>query len=239
LPHIGRQFVIRRSKLDSLSTIPVPLVNNEYLCYNTVTSKSVVPFLDDFKGHLRVGRMSMASIKKEFVPLSNVERATEIFSEYGDFILGVIRYQASNHALADDLFQDFFLSLVSKPIPQNIQNVKSYLYRAITNDIADAARRVEKYRARMHKYAECLNYSINKSNPEDALIEIEQINKMFKLIEGCLPHSEAQAIALRYRHNYSIKEVAEKIHVNRRSVSRYISAGLSKLRQFLTVKQGD
>lgn len=238
MPHISRRFVIRRSRLDLLSTIPVPLVNNEYFCYNTATSKSVFPFLDDFKGRLGVGRMSMASIKKEFVPLSNVERAAEIFSEYGDFILAVIRYQASNHALADDLFQDFFLFLVSKPIPQSIQNVKSYLYRAISNDIVDAARRVEKYQTRMHKYAECLNYSINKSTPENAIIETEQINKMFKLIEGCLPHSEARAIALRYRHNYSIKEVAEEIHVNRRTVSRYISAGLSKVRQFLAVKQG-
>ena len=181
--------------------------------------------------------MPVARVKKESVPPSNVARAAEIFSEYGDFIRAVIRYQVSNDAQADDLFQDFFLSLVSKPLPADIQNVKSYLYRAITNDIVDAARRVEKYKTRMNKYAECLNYSINKNSPENALVEIEQTNKMFRLLKGWLRHSEAQAITLRYRNSYNIKEVAKKMHVNNRTVSRYISAGLSKVRQFLTLRK--
>jgi len=180
-----------------------------------------------------------ARVKKKSVPPSNVARAAEIFSEYGDFIRAVICYRAKDDDQADDLFQDFFLSLVSRPLPADIQNVKSYLYRAITNDIIDATRRVEKYKIRMNKYAECFNYSINKNRPENALIEIEQTNKMFKLIEGRLRRSEAQAISLRYRNSYNIKEVAKKMHVNNRTVSRYISAGLSKVRQFLTAKLGD
>jgi RNA polymerase sigma factor (sigma-70 family) len=178
-------------------------------------------------------------VEKESVPPSNVARAAETFSEYGDFIRAVIRYKVKNEARAGDLSQDFFLSLVSKPVPTGVQNVRSYLYRAIINDIVDATRRVEKYKTRMNKYAECLNYSINKNTPENALIEAEETDKMFKLIEGWLRRSEAQAISLRYRNSYNIKEVAKKMHVNNRTVSRYISAGLSKIRQFLTLKQGD
>jgi len=178
-------------------------------------------------------------VKKESMPQGNVARAAEIFSKYGDFIRAVIYYRVKNDAQANDLFQDFFLSLVSKPIPANIQNVKGYLYKAITNDIVDAARRVEKYKTLMNKYAECLNYSVNKNGPENAFVETEQTNKMFRLIEGWLRHSEAQAVTLRYRNSYNIKEAAKKMHVNSRTVSRYISAGLSKVRQFLTLKQGD
>jgi RNA polymerase sigma factor (sigma-70 family) len=186
-----------------------------------------------------IAKVLEARVKKESMPQGNVDRAAEIFSQYGDFIRTVIYYHVKNDAQADDLFQDFFLSLVSKPIPANIQNVKGYLYKAITNDIVDAARRVEKYKTRMNKYAECLNYSINKNTPENALFEIEQTDKMFKLIEGQLRHSEAQAISLRYRNSCNIKEVAKKMHVNNRTISRYLSAGLSKVRQFLTLKQGD
>jgi len=180
--------------------------------------------------------MSLSSVKKSSVP-SNVDRAAEIFSEYGDFILAVIRYQVGNDVQADDLFQDFFLSLVSRPIPPDIQNIRSYLYRAIINDVVDAIRRIQKYQTRMHKYAECLNYSINKNTPENALIGKEEINKMFKLIEGRLPRSEAQAVTLRHRNNCNIKEVAKKMHVNNRTVSRYISVGLSKARQFFNSKK--
>jgi len=211
--------------------VPASLANKRCIRYNGLTSVNTV-----FRN---IAKVPAASIKNESVLPSNVERAAEIFSEYGDFILAIIRYQVSNDALAYDVFQDFFLSLVSRPLPAGIQNIKSYLYRAITNDIIDAVRRVEKHQAMIHKYAECLDYSINKSSPENALIEIEETNKMFKLIKGRLRRSEAQAIALRYRHNYDIKEVAKKMKVNNRTVSRYISIGLSKLRQFLTVKQGD
>jgi len=170
---------------------------------------------------------------------NRVDVAAKVFAEYGDFIRAVIHYKVKNEAQAGDLFQDFFLSLVSKPVPAGVQNVRSYLYRAIINDIVDATRRVEKYKTRMNKYAECLNYSINKNTPENALIEAEETDKMFKLIEGWLRRSEAQAISLRYKNSYNIKEVAKKMHVNNRTVSRYITAGLSKIRQFLTVKQGD
>jgi len=179
--------------------------------------------------------MPPLSVKKSSAP-SNVDRAAEIFSKYGDFILAVIRYRVGNDAQTDDLFQDFFLSLVSRPIPAGIQNIKSYLYKAITNEIVDAARRVQKYQTRMQKYAECLDNSINKSSPENALIKKEEINKMFKLIEGRLLHSEAQAIRFRFWNNFSIKEVAKKMHVNNRTVSRYISVGLSKARQFFNSK---
>ncbi len=180
--------------------------------------------------------MSKVRVKKEPVTSGDVASAAEIFSEYGDFIWAVICYKVKNEAWAGDLFQDFFLSLVSKPIPEGVQNVRSYLYRAIINDIVDATRRVEKYKNRINKYAECLNYSINKDDPENALIDTEETDKMFKLIEGWLRRSEAEAISLRYRNNYNIKEVAEKMHVDSRTVSRYISAGLSKIRHYLVVK---
>lgn len=183
--------------------------------------------------------MPEVRVKKKSVPSANVALAAEVFSKYGDFIRAVIRYKVKNEAWAGDLFQDFFLSLVSKPIPAGVQNVRSYLYRAIINDIADGTRRVEKYKTRMNKYAECLNYSINKSAPENALMEKEETDKMFKLIEGWLRRSEAQAVSLRYKNNYDIKEVARKMHVDDRTVSRYISTGLSKIRQSLIVKQGE
>jgi RNA polymerase sigma factor (sigma-70 family) len=182
--------------------------------------------------------MALLHVNKRSELSHNVDRAAELFSEYGDFIFAVILNQVGNDGQANDLYQDFFLSLVSRPISADIQNIKSYLYRAITNDIIDAARRAEKYKTLMHKYAECLDYSINNSSPGNALIKTEEINKTFKLIGGQLPRSEAQAITFRLRDNFSIKEVAKRMHVNSRTVSRYISSGLSRVRIFLNNKKG-
>ncbi len=167
---------------------------------------------------------------------NNVGLAAEIFAEYGGFIHMVIFSQVKNKAHIDDIFQDFFLSLVRKPIPQDVKNIKGYLYRAITNDIIDATRRVNKYSYHMHKYHEYPNHSINKRTPENAFIDIEETNKMFGLIKGRLTNSQYQAMALRYRTDHSIKEVAKKMGVKSTSVSRYLSIGLKKIRQSLTLK---
>ncbi len=176
--------------------------------------------------------MPLARVKKESVPSNNVAHASEIFYEHGDFIRAVIRYQVGNNAQADDLFQDFFLSLVSRPIPAEVQNIRSYLYRAIINDIVDAARRVEQYRIKLKKYAEFFDYSIRKNSPKNAIIDEEEMDKMFKLIEDRLRRGEVRAIHLRYKNGYNNEEVAKKMHVNIETVKRYLSEGLRRIRQF-------
>lgn len=166
---------------------------------------------------------------------NNVDDAARVFAEYGNFIRTAIRYRIKNESQADDLFQDFFLCLVARPVPEDVRNIKGYLYRRITCEIINAICRVERYQIRILKYTERTNrFIINKQNPEDALIEAEEAKKMFELIEMQLRHSEAQVITLRYRHSYSIKEIAKKINVDNASVRKYISVGFSKLRQFLT-----
>ena len=167
---------------------------------------------------------------------AGVNIAAKVFGEYGDFIYAVIRCKVRNKAQADDLFQDFFLSLVFKPPPPNIQNIKGYLYRAVTNDILDAARRVEKYQTRIDRYAECLKYTATEDSPENVLIETEETNKMFKLIERHLKRTEAQAIILRYRNHYKIKDVAKKMAINDNTAWRHISKGLRKIRRFFIIR---
>ena len=162
---------------------------------------------------------------------NSVGNAGDIVSQYSDFIYMVICSQVNNKSRVDDIFQDFFLSLVNKPVPRNVKNIKSYLYRAICNDIVDRQREVERYRDQIKKYKERCNFSINNDEPEYALIRDEQMNKMFDLIKGRLTSSQSQAIALRYRTNYSIQEVAEKMGVKATSVSRYICTGIRRMRK--------
>lgn len=169
--------------------------------------------------------------------LSRVNIAAKVFEEYGNFIRAVIRCKVRSKAQADDLFQAFFLSLVSRPPSPDIQNIKGYLYRAIINDIADSARRVEKYQARIRRYAECLKYFRTEDSPENALIEAEEMDKIFKLIERRLQRNEAQAIILRYRDHYKIKEVAVKMGISDNAACRYIYKGLRKIRSFLRIRR--
>lgn len=168
-----------------------------------------------------------------------VQRAVAVFEEHGEFIRKVIDFQSSNVAQGEDLFQEFFLSLVAKPIPEHLENTKSYLYRSVVNDVIDAARRVKRHQGRLAEYAEHRSSTSSSPNPpEDPLVRAEEMDKMFNSFERLLPPSESRAIALRYKNNYSTTEVAQTMGVNTKSVSRYISVGIRKLRDAFGVKGG-
>lgn len=178
--------------------------------------------------------MASVSINKESDTQSNVGLAEKIFEEHGDFIHSIIRFNVNNKVEAEDVFQDFFLSLISKPIPEEVQNLRGFLYRVVSDNVKDALRRTNRYQARIHRYAERHGHII-ENYPEDTVIDVEETEKMFELIQRSLPPNEARAITLRYGNNDDIVEVAEKMGIKPRSVSRYVSAGLKKLRQFVGV----
>jgi RNA polymerase sigma factor (sigma-70 family) len=168
--------------------------------------------------------------------IENVNKAYKVFAEHGNFIRAVIRSQVKSEAQAEDIFQDFFLALVAKPIPPDVKDLKSYLYKAINNDIVDAVRRIESYHTFAHKYRGQLCTCVNNNGTENALIIKEEIDKVFELIAGRLPSSQSQAIRLRYANGLGVKAVAERMNINDRSVSHYVSVGLRKIRQLLITK---
>ncbi len=164
----------------------------------------------------------------------SVEAAAKIFLQHGEYIRMVIRQKVRNKTEVEDLFQDFFLSLVSRPLPLDVRNIRSYLYRAIMNDIVDSRRRLRLYHAAIREHHAYLVSTNAQEDPGSILADIEETVKFFESIEGRLNSSEAQAVILRYRDNCSKKEAARKMKVKPQTVSRYLSVGLNKLREFLS-----
>ncbi|MCK4628644.1 MAG: RNA polymerase sigma factor [Sedimentisphaerales bacterium] len=165
--------------------------------------------------------------------------AAGILEEHAGFIRTVIGFHVKDKNLADDIFQDFFLSLNTKPIPLGVTNVRGYLYRAITNDIIDASRRAKRYQARIHRYAKHIELKTTKNGSEVHISKTEEIEKIFRTIKKHVSRSEAQAIELRHVNGYNIMETARKMGVKKRSVSRYLSVGLNKIRRVLVTEGGN
>ena len=172
-----------------------------------------------------------------FSPRRNIDRAEQVFAKHGEFIRSVIRFHVKNGVESEDLFQEFFLFIVANPIPQNVQNIKGLLYCMISGRVKDAFRKTMRDRRRLKRYGEHYRY-IPDNRPEHDVIDTEETEKMFDLIRKHLPQSEAFAVTLKYGCNYDIQEVAQKMGLKKRSVSRYVSAGLSKLRQIIGTEKG-
>ena len=164
----------------------------------------------------------------------SVKRATKLFKQHGDFIRLVIQFNVKNEALCEDIFQDLFLYSVFKPIPEDVQDVRAFLYRIISNRIKDAFRKVAAYQKKIRRYAHGLDSHDNDfPNPEKIMHEIEEMEEIFKVIERHLSQKTARALTLRYKNDCDISEVGEKMGIKSRSVSRYVCTGLKRMRSVI------
>jgi RNA polymerase sigma factor (sigma-70 family) len=178
------------------------------------------------KAHRR-GREAERDVRK------SVQQAAEVFDQYGDEIEALIRFQVQDQSAIDDIFQNLFLSLVNKPIPPGISNIKGYLYRAVTNDVIDSMRRARNYQNQASKIVEHRDYVTVEQSPDATVIEVEEVGRLSELIKERLPRSEAQAVILTCVDEVGLGEAGRRMGVNPRTVSRYKCIGLRKIRRYL------
>ena len=165
-----------------------------------------------------------------------IAAAAKVFLNHVDFIRKIICFYIHDEQQADDVFQDFFLSFISHPLPVDIQKVESYLYKAITNDIVDILRHKECDQKSMYEYSELSTRAWKQKTPEEAVLLMDEMSRIFNLIERRLPRIEAQAVCLQYRDNLSTKEIAERMDVGAATIRGYVSKGLGRIRCLLDIK---
>jgi RNA polymerase sigma factor (sigma-70 family) len=162
--------------------------------------------------------------------------ADAIFAEYGGFVHAIFRAQAGMKLDVEDLYQEFYLALVHKPVPAGVQNMEAYLYRAAVHHLVSAIRFQETYAQNIKKYAKETRISINNRESGSALTREEQKHTVVACLARYLPGREGQAFVLRYRDNCSIVEIATRMGINKRTVSRYLSESLRKLHRRLVTE---
>jgi RNA polymerase sigma factor (sigma-70 family) len=168
----------------------------------------------------------------------NVKRATDLFRQYDDFIWSVIRSKVNYLEVSQDVYQSFFLVLASRTLRTDVRDIKSYLYRAITNHIIDFAHETAKHRKMLKDFTSHLENSI-KNDQLKSVSTYDESYRILMLIRRNLPTHEAETLVLRYFKGYSIGEIAAKMNVKKDTVSSYISAGVKSVRRLANERQGD
>jgi RNA polymerase sigma factor (sigma-70 family) len=164
--------------------------------------------------------------------------AAEVFGKYGDEILAVIRFNVDDPSRANDIFQDFFVSLVRRPIPPDIRDVRGYLYKAVTNDVIDSSRQTRKRHNNDQKYAYTRKYYVSQEEPQDILIHAEETNRMLRLIQNHLPKRESTVFTKRFSDGLNTTDTAQKLSLTKRTVSRYLSVAVKKIRHVIPKNDG-
>lgn len=167
-----------------------------------------------------------------------VQSAAEVFAKYGDQIRAIIRFHVKDKSGADDVFQEFFVSLVRNPIPAHIEDVEAYLYRAMTNDVIDVWRQANNHRDGLREYAESHRYDEIQQDPQSSLIQVEATKEMFRLIERRLPKCEAAVFWQRVGNGLNVSDTAKRTQIDKRSVARYLSLAKKKMAEFIPQDKG-
>jgi RNA polymerase sigma factor (sigma-70 family) len=166
-----------------------------------------------------------------------VATAVKVFAEHGGFIRNVIHLRVRDVSRREDVFQELFLRLIDQPVPPDVQNVRGYLYRAILRDVVDLAREQENTSRHLKKYARKNRISIYKSPSQNAIVEAtEDENSVFTCLTRPLRRREREVVTLRYRDNCSIAEIADRMGIGKRSVSRYLTSALKQIRKNLATE---
>lgn len=164
---------------------------------------------------------------------ARVQSAAEVFAKYGNHIHAIIQFHVKDKSRADDLFQDFFVSIVHNPIPAHIEDVETYLYKALTHDTIDVSRRASNYRDGIQKYAESHKYDVMQEDPQSSILHMEATEEMLQLLERRLSKREAAVLWHRCGNGLNTADTARETNMDKRSVTRYLSMARKKIRKLI------
>lgn len=167
-----------------------------------------------------------------------VGSAAEVFSQYSHEIRAMIGFNVKDTSRADDIFQNLFISLVRDPIPPHVTDVKAYLYRIIVNDVYDTFRRTKIHHESVEKYAETRKHDVAQEDPQDSLMKAEETQQMLGVIERQLPKHQAVVLAHHLENGLNANDTAEKMHLSKKSVYRYLSAVKKIMRELIPENGG-
>ena len=110
--------------------------------------------------------------------LEKLDFVRKIYIEHSDFLREVIACCIKDDALAEDIFQDIFISLLSRRHPRHVYDIRSYLYRSARNSITDKTRRAKQSHSRLDQYASQKNPPVTYDISEGVLMAEEETNKL-------------------------------------------------------------
>ena len=170
---------------------------------------------------------------------TRVKRAGEIFDRYGSEVRAMIDFSVKDETRGDDIFQDLFVSVVTNPIPPNVEDVRAYLYKAIANDIVDRFRRIRIGREAVQIHTEHHKHRTVQKDPHHVVARAEETTKMLRLVENSLAPRETRAFVQRYGFGFSTSDTAGQLNINKRSVSRYLAEAMKKMRSLALGNGGE
>lgn len=147
-----------------------------------------------------------------------------LFSLYGDDLYRFALSYVGSKCEAEDIVQDVFVKLISRPFVIRREKEKSYLLKITANACKDYLKS-PRYRTHtdIDDYAEVIGTTEDYPSENDSLYKaLSQINEKFRM-----------PIYLHYYEGYSYKEISGILKLSESAVAMRISRGKEELKKAL------
>lgn len=145
-----------------------------------------------------------------------------IIERYSDMVLKVAYQNTRDLCESEDIVQEVFLALFSRPLPKEEEHLKAWLIRVTLNKSRSFLRSA---RRKVLPLDESLAPAERLAAPPD-FAQDEVLSKLLTL-----PEAEKNALYLHYYEGYSAKEIGKFLKRSENAVYILLSRGRAKLKE--------
>lgn len=145
-----------------------------------------------------------------------------IIERYSDMVLKVAYQNTRDLCESEDIVQEVFLALFSRPLPKEEEHLKAWLIRVTLNKSRSFLRSA---RRKVQPLDESLAPAERLAAPPD-FAQDEVLSKLLTL-----PEAEKNALYLHYYEGYSAKEIGKFLKRSENAVYILLSRGRAKLKE--------
>lgn len=156
-----------------------------------------------------------------------------IIERYSDMVLKVAYQNTRDLQEPEDIVQEVFLALFSRPLPKEEEHLKAWLIRVTLNKSRSFLRSA---RRKVLPLDESLAPAerLAAERPEPSFTRDDVLEQLFSLLEA-----ERNALYLHYYEGYSAKEIGKFLKKSENAVYILLSRGRAKLKELLKEDEDD
>lgn len=153
-----------------------------------------------------------------------------VYKKFYQTILDYIQYRIKDEDEAKDLAQDVFVKVLEYKDMLRENTLKSFLYTITRNILIDYLRRF--YRKKGMDYWLALETQVSRNDTEEK-VYMQELQQMEKSILSTFPFRRKVVYMMSAYEGKSTIEIADKLHLSRRTVESHLFLGRRSMRQAL------
>lgn len=152
-----------------------------------------------------------------------------LYDKYWEYVYAAAYKRLRDAAYAKDITQDIFLQLWLRRAEIDIENLGSYLFTSVRNNVFKWLDKEQRYTP----ISELLLQLETAKDQSDGLLLKNELMARYEVIINMLTPGQKEIFKLRYHDDLSTSEIADRLNISRKTVQNQLRKSVVQLRSSL------